>query len=138
METGPEKAATGVEGVFPRLETPASPDDGARQRTVAESGVGELDNLLGGGLEFGTACLLIGPTGTGKSSLATLYTHTAARGKRTAVFLFDERTETFHTRSQGMGLDLRPQLEAGTVRLQQVDAGENFLPASSPTPSGRP
>ncbi len=116
---------TGGLEVFPRLETPASSDDGARQRTVAESGVGELDHLLGGGLEFGTACLLVGPTGTGKSSLATLYAHTAAaRGERAAVFLFDERPETFHVRSQGMGLDLRPQLEAGTVRLQQVDAGE--------------
>lgn len=80
---------------------------------------------MGGGLELGTACLLAGPTGTGKSTLATVYVHTAAgRGERAAVFLFDERPETFHARSQGMGLDLRPQLEAGTVQLRQVDAGE--------------
>ena len=116
---------TGGLEVFPRLETPASTSGGAGQRTVVKSGVGELDNLLGGGLEGGTACLLVGPTGTGKSTLATLYAHTAAaRGERAAVFLFDERPETFHARSQGMGLDLKPQLEAGTVRLQQVDAGE--------------
>ncbi len=116
---------TGGLQVYPRLETPASENNGRALRTVVKSGVGELDTLLGGGLEEGTACLLIGPTGTGKSSLTALYAYAAAlRGERSAVFLFDERPETFHRRSEGMGLDLAPQVEAGLVRLQHVNTGE--------------
>lgn len=116
---------TGGLEVYPRLETPDTDTGGRALRTVVKSGVEEFDTLLGGGLEAGTACLLIGPTGTGKSSVAALYAHAAAlRGERSAVFLFDERPETFHRRSEGMGLDLLPQIEAGLVHVQQVNTGE--------------
>ncbi len=91
---------TGGLEVYPRLEAPEA-DERAGWLGV-KSGVQELDTLLGGGLEEGTACLLVGPTGTGKSSLATLFAHTAAlRGERSAIFLFDERAETFRRRSSG-------------------------------------
>lgn len=116
---------TGGLEVYPRLETPDTNNNGRALRTVVKSGVEEFDTLLGGGLEEGTACLLIGPTGTGKSSLAALYAHAAAlRGERSAVFLFDERPETFHRRSEGMGLNLQPQVEAGLIHMQQVNTGE--------------
>ncbi len=116
---------TGGLEVYPRLDTPATDDNGRSTRTLVKSSVEELDTLLGGGLEEGTACLLVGPTGVGKSSLAALYAHAAARrGERSAIYLFDERPETFHQRSEGMGLDLLPQIEAGLVRLQQVNTGE--------------
>lgn len=114
---------TGGLSVYPRLGTLAEGERAGRK--VVKSGVAELDHLLGGGLEEGTACLLVGPTGTGKSSLATLYVRAAAlRGERAAVFLFDERPETFYRRSEGMGLGLLPQVEAGLVSLQQVNTGE--------------
>ncbi|WP_104982768.1 AAA family ATPase [Sorangium cellulosum] len=40
---------------------------------------GLLDDLLGGGLEHGTTCLLIGPAGAGKSTLLAVYAHAVAR-----------------------------------------------------------
>jgi circadian clock protein KaiC len=109
--------------VYPRLET--TPSQGYSGWTNLKSGVKELDTLLGGGLEEGTACLVLGPTGTGKTSIATLYAHAAAeRGENAAIFLFDERPETFYRRAKGLGIDISKHVDAGRIHLQQVNTGE--------------
>ena len=114
---------TGGLEVYPRLVTSGGGEYG--ERDTVTSGVAELDALLGGGLEEGTACLMMGPTGTGKSSVTTLYVHAAAgRGEEAAVFLFDERPETFYRRSAGLGMDMRPLEEAGVLSVVGVDTGE--------------
>jgi len=114
---------TGGMDVYPRLDTTA--EGGRVGRAALRSGAEQLDVLLGGGLEEGTACLILGSTGTGKTSIATLYVHAAVeRGDSAAVFLFDERPETFFRRAEGLGMDVRPFLESGRVRLQQVSTGE--------------
>lgn len=89
------------------------------------TGVPGLDSLLGGGLEEGTACLLTGTTGTGKSTLASLYLQAAARRGMTSVaFCFDERRETFLRRCDSLGMAVRDQIDAGRIHLRQVDVGE--------------
>lgn len=114
---------TGGLEVYPRLETTTT----KRQAgwTALKSGVKELDTLLGGGLEEGTACLVVGPTGTGKTSIATLYAHAAAaRGERAAIFLFDERPETFYRRAMGLGMNVEKYVAAGLIQVQPVNTGE--------------
>ena len=109
--------------VFPQIR-PTGQDGHGRERQI-ESGIAELDALLGGGMDEGTSCLVVGPTGTGKTSIGTLYAHSAAkRGERSAIFLFDERPETFFKRSAGLGIDVRPDVEAGTITLRQVSTGD--------------
>ncbi|MEJ2667087.1 MAG: ATPase domain-containing protein [Deinococcales bacterium] len=116
---------TGGLEMHPRLDTEPLGDGGTLGRATLQCGVEQLDTLLGGGLEEGTACLVLGPTGTGKTSIATLYVHAAVeRGDAAAVFLFDERPETFFRRAEGLGMDLRPYHESGLVLLQQVSTGE--------------
>ena len=114
---------TGGLDVFPRIrpqETGESVVAGA-----VTSGVAGLDSLLGGGLEEGTACLVIGPTGTGKTSVSTLYACEAAKqGKRAALFCFDERTETFLTRSEGLGMNVRELVAAGLISIKSVSTAE--------------
>jgi circadian clock protein KaiC len=81
--------------------------------------------MLGGGVHRGTATMLVGPTGTGKSTVAAHYAAAAAsRGERVAMFLFDERPQTLLTRLDGMGVPLREHLESGAVTLQQIDPTE--------------
>ncbi len=114
--------ADGLE-VYPRLD----PDDRLEQGTATAmtSGIAGLDALLGGGLEQGTACLIVGPTGTGKTSVATLYAYEAAkRGERAALFCFDERQETFLKRSEGLGLDVRPFLAQGLISIRSISTAE--------------
>lgn len=88
------------------------------------SGVGELDTLMGGGPDRGTAMLAIGPAGVGKSTLCQQYcAAAAARGEYFAWFSFDERLETLFKRSNAMGLDLPGLQAAGKCSIEQVDPG---------------
>lgn len=118
---------TGGLMVFPRLEcAPATPaGDGLPERGAVFSGVPALDRLTGGGLELGTACLLRGTSGAGKSTIASLYAEAVARrGGRAAVFCFDERRETFLRRAAGLGLELPRHVAAGLVELRELSVGE--------------
>ena len=106
--------------VFPRLTSPNEIRHPKWQ--LLESGNEQLDTLLGGGLEQGTSCLLLGPTGTGKSTIATLFAHAAAkRGQHTAFFIFDERTDTYIYRSQKLNMNILPFIESGMITLNEMD-----------------
>ena len=114
---------TGGLNVFPRIR-PQEKVDSVSAETMT-SGVAGLDTLLGGGLEGGTACLIIGPTGTGKTSVSTLYAYEAAKqGKRAALFCFDERLETFLTRSEGLGMNLRGLVAEGLISIKPISTAE--------------
>ena len=109
--------------VFPRLI--AADHHQAFMREKVHSGVGPLDQLLGGGLDRGTSTLILGPAGSGKSSVAVQYAvAAAARGERAALFTFDESAGTLLTRSAALGIDLQPQMDAGHIIVQQVDPAE--------------
>ncbi|MDQ2695972.1 MAG: AAA family ATPase [Pseudomonadota bacterium] len=91
------------------------------QEQVA-SGVGALDALLGGGLERGQSTLLLGPSGSGKSSVAMQYALAAAgRGEHCAVYLFDETVKTVLGRTDALGMDARAPLAAGRLVLTPVE-----------------
>jgi circadian clock protein KaiC len=112
----------GIE-VFPRMlvgaRRPNAPSD------KLQSGIDEMDRLLGGGIERGTSTLIVGGAGTGKSSLAAQFVVTAAaRGQRSALFIFDESLNTLLTRARGLGMNLDEQVAAGMVAVQQVDPAE--------------
>jgi len=109
--------------VFPRL---IAAEHGAEflDRDVS-SGKPHLDELLGGGLPQGTSTLLLGPSGTGKSTVATQFGVSAAlRGDRVAMFVFDENIGTFRSRSRKLGLPVEHALTAGLLTVQQVDPAE--------------
>jgi circadian clock protein KaiC len=109
--------------VFPRLI--AAEHGGVRQRGLLKSGNRELDALMGGGLQYGTSAVLLGPAGCGKSTLAIQYARAAAaRGERAAIFAFDERLETILERTEGLGMDIAPDVESGRIRIQPIDPAE--------------
>lgn len=89
------------------------------------SGNDALDALAGGGLDRGTSTAIIGPAGVGKSTIALQYVDAAAeRGQSAAIYAFDERLETIYRRAAGVGMDLRRHVDAGLIRLQQLDPAE--------------
>jgi circadian clock protein KaiC len=109
--------------VYPRLIASEHPPTFVERDLP--SGNAQLDTLLGGGLPAGTSTLLLGPAGTGKSTLATQFaTAAAARGERAAMFIFDENIGTFRSRSRKLGIAVDPALDVGTITLQQVDPAE--------------
>jgi circadian clock protein KaiC len=109
--------------VYPRLI--ASEDRREPEGERLGSGIAELDQLLGGGIERGTSTLIVGAAGTGKSSLASQFVAAAAhRGQNSALFIFDESIQTLLSRAAGLGIDLRQCVDAGRVTIQQVDPAE--------------
>ena len=86
------------------------------------SGVDQLDKLLGGGVERGTSTLLIGPPGSGKSTIALQYAAAATgRGDHAAAFLLDETRAALLARAAGIGMKLKEGPGAGEILLQQID-----------------
>jgi circadian clock protein KaiC len=109
--------------VFPRLI--AAEHHTSFARRLASGGNGQLDALLGGGLHYGTSNLIIGPAGSGKTTLATMFAHAAAeRGERVNYYVFDETTGTLCNRAAEMHLDLAPHLDSGRMHLEQVDPAQ--------------
>ncbi len=112
---------TGGVEVFPRLE--ASEHHFDFQRECISSGVPRLDALLGGGADRGSSLLLLGASGTGKSTIAMQYMRAAAaRREVSCAYLFDETLQAWKARGRAleMGFDDREEF----VRTRQVNAAE--------------
>jgi circadian clock protein KaiC len=114
---------TGGVVIFPRLIASGLHADFSRE--AISSNVAGLDALLGGGLHPGTATLVMGPAGAGKSTLAAQFTFAAAeRGQNVAFFVFDESSSTLLRRTSETGIDLEKHIAAGRCAIKQVDPAE--------------
>ena len=114
---------TGGVRVFPRLVA-AEHHTKFRRRSIS-SGIKPLDDLFGGGMDCGTTTLILGPAGTGKSTLALQFAREmAAKGDRGIFFAFDETRGILLARAKAMGLDLEQHIERGLITVQQVDPAE--------------
>jgi len=109
--------------IFPRLVAIEHSEPFVPQRIA--SGVTALDKLLGGGPDRGTSTLLMGPAGSGKSTIGVQYAVAAAeRGDHAVIFAFDESEATLEARTAGLGIQLKKGSAAGKVRIRQVDPAE--------------
>jgi circadian clock protein KaiC len=109
--------------VFPRIVPGAAHEQ--TKPSLIKSGVQALDEMFGGGQESGTTTLVIGQSGTGKSTMASLYATAALkRGESVALFLFEERVETFFRRSEGLGMDLREFYRDGKLIIKDFNPNE--------------
>jgi len=115
--------ATGGLRVFPRMIA-AEHHTKFRHQPVS-SGIKQLDLLCGGGLDRGTTTLILGPAGTGKSTLVLQYAgQMAKKGERSMIFAFDETRSVMLSRAKAMGFKLENPIERGTITVQQVDPAE--------------
>ena len=106
--------------VFPRLV--ASQHTVDFTRALIPSGVGALDTLMGGGIDRGTATLLVGPAGCGKSTIALQYAAAAAaRGDHAVAFIFDETKGALMARAEGLNIRFAEGTAAGQVMIRKVD-----------------
>jgi DNA repair protein RadA/Sms len=89
--------------------------DAAGERTA--TGIGELDRVLGGGLVGGSAVLVGGEPGVGKSTLAVQFASGLARGGRPVLYVSGEEAALqVRRRGERLGLDL-----AGILVLADID-----------------
>lgn len=109
--------------VFPRLVAAEHRRDFKRGRIG--TGIPALDRLLGGGIEQGSSTLLLGPAGSGKTTLAWQFVAEAIRkGDKAAMFLFDEEVGLLFDRAKPLGFDFEAMQATGRLQISQLDAAE--------------
>ncbi len=113
---------TGGLEVYPRIEIASRPAEAADHAAPLLSRHPEFGPLLGGGIPWGCAVLLAGQAGTGKSSLAAVWSADALASGRSVLYLtFDEGIETLLQRSRALAVEFPAAHEAGTLELEQID-----------------
>ncbi len=114
---------TGGLEVFPRLI--AAEHHAEFPRESIGCGVPELDRLIDGGLDRGTSTLFSGPpAAANRRWRSNLPQPQPRRGEQAALFAFDENIGTILARSNGLGMNIKPLMDAGKLRIQQVDPAE--------------
>lgn len=94
---------------------PKIKDQGKHQLSM---GIAELDTLLGGGIMEGDSVLVAGPTGTGKSVLATQFIAAGLqKGEAGIIVIFEERPAKYVKRAASLGLDLSSAQDAGRLEI---------------------
>ena len=97
------------------------------------TGVPGLDELMGGGLFLGSTTLVVGITGSGKSVMALQYVAEGARrGERSIMLTLDEPRAQVRRNAATIGIDLKPSIDRGLVRLvydrpQEIEIDRHFL-----------
>ncbi len=90
----------------------------SRRRRRLSLGIPEMDKMLNGGLREGDSLLVAGPSGTGKSALATHFiAEGLRRGEAAIMALFEERPEGYADRAASLGLHFKTPQEQGKLEL---------------------
>ncbi|PSM45572.1 hypothetical protein C7Y66_29630 [Chroococcidiopsis sp. CCALA 051] len=114
------KAGQGLK-VFRRVQCRVQATGYQPTSTIQKSAIGNamLDDLTGGGLYEGSVTIVTGASGTGKSNLGYQVLVEGARnaGKRGLLVTLDEHPEQILRNADALGLNMREQVEAGTIYL---------------------
>jgi circadian clock protein KaiC len=82
------------------------------------TGISRLDHMLGGGMFRGSTLMVSGNAGTGKTSLGAHVANSACeRGEQALLVLLEESPKQVLRNMRSIGLDLRPWVEAGLLRI---------------------
>ena len=89
----------------------------ARRRRLS-MGIPDLDKMMGGGVLEGDSLLIAGPSGTGKTALATQFIAAGLRnGEPGIMAIFEERPKGYTDRADSLGLNLKTPLEKGSLEI---------------------
>jgi circadian clock protein KaiC len=81
-------------------------------------GIPELVKMMGGGILEGDSLLVAGPSGTGKSALATQFIAAGLRhGEPGIIAVFEERPQGYTDRADSFGLNLKTPQEKGKLEI---------------------
>ncbi len=82
------------------------------------TGVPELDKMMLGGILEGDSVLIAGPSGTGKSAIATQFIAEGIRqGEACIAAVFEERPKGYVARAGNFGLDLATPQKSGQLEI---------------------
>ena len=114
--------------VYPRLETLVSPNtdvNGELQRV--SSGNSRLDEMLGGGFPARSATMLIGPSGTGKTTIGLQFLSLSTANEPGLLLGFYETPARIHLKAKAICPSMIEQLDAGHVQILWQAPTDQFL-----------
>jgi circadian clock protein KaiC len=124
--------------VFPRLSLAVNEDERATPAGRASTGVAGLNEMMGGGIPTGDSALVAGPSGSGKSVLATQFIAEGGRqGEPGVLVVFEEHPKEYLHRADGLGFKLQQMVDDRMLEalyLRPLD----LSPDETSTRSGRP
>ncbi|HEX5726515.1 MAG TPA: ATPase domain-containing protein [Longimicrobiaceae bacterium] len=107
--------------VFPRISLPVREEDRATPRGRVSTGIAAVDEMLGGGIPRGDSVLVTGPSGSGKSVLATQFIAEGVRkGEPGVLVVFEEHPKEYVHRAQGLGFPLREMIEERMLEVMYL------------------
>ena len=87
------------------------------------TGISALDEMIGGGVFRGSASMISGTPGTGKSSIgAAMVAAACARGERALFFSLEESPDELTRNMRSIGIDLGRWVDEGLLTLHSVRA----------------
>lgn len=90
---------------------------------VLQSQIPTLDDMLGGGIDWGSSCVIVGASGVGKSSVAAAYAVAAAAGgHRASIYTFDEREDMLRERMSGLGMNIDSPALCDRLAVHELSA----------------
>ena len=88
------------------------------RRRRLSMGIPDLDKMMGGGALEGDSLLIAGPSGTGKTALATQFIAAGLRnGEPGIMAIFEERPKGYTDRADSFGLNLKTPQEKGKLEI---------------------
>lgn len=106
--------------IYPRLR-PKLKEIEFEQETIS-SGVPEIDELLHGGIERGTASIISGPSGVGKTTIGIQFMKEAAgRGERSVVYTFEESVHNLVKRCESINIPVQSMINTSMLSVVQVE-----------------
>ncbi len=117
--------------VYPRIEAllarPSAHDEWPDERCA--TGVNQLDAMLGGGIPRGTATLVLGASGSGKTSLGLHFLSQSSAQEPGLLFGFYEMPRRLRHKAAGIGIKLDGVIEQGHLEILWHPPTEDILDA---------
>ncbi|MEZ2299277.1 RAD55 family ATPase [Variovorax sp. RCC_210] len=108
--------------VFPRLESlPTAADQGPAGADVVSSGISALDAVLrAGGLLSGHASVVVGESGTGKTTVALAFAAESTQSSPGLMFCCTELSGDLKRMGSELGLKTGASVEAGSLTIETL------------------
>lgn len=114
--------------VYPRLETlVSSAIDANGELQRISTGNARLDQMFGGGLPARSATMLIGPSGTGKTSLGLQFLSLSSADEPGLLMGFYETPARIRLKGNAVGPRMADQLDAGHIEILWQAPTDHFL-----------
>lgn len=104
--------------VFPRISLAVREEERVASDGRLSLGIEGMDELMGGGIPGGDSVLVTGPSGSGKSVLATQFiAEGVRRGEPGVLVVFEEHPKEYVHRAEGLGFELGSMIKSGDLEV---------------------